>query len=56
MEFSIEKGALLIIISGKWRLTEEIELPNKEKNLPVKNKTCKYLGILEADNIKHEKT
>ena len=40
MEFGIEKGAMLIMKSGKRHLTDWMELPNQ------------YLGILEADIIK----
>ena len=45
MEFGIEKCAMLVMKSGKWHMTG-VELPNQEKE------TYKYLGILEADNIK----
>ena len=35
-------------------MTEAIKLPNQEKNQKVRKKeTYKYLGILEADTIKH---
>ena len=48
MEFGIEKYAMLIMKSGKWR-----KQPNQGKirTFGVKE-TYKYLGILEADTIK----
>ena len=53
MEFGIEKCAMLVMKSGKWHLTDGIELPNKDKIKSLaENETYKYLGILEADTIK----
>ena len=53
MGFSIEKGALLVMKSGKRRLTEGMELPSQEKIRTLEEKkTYKYLEILEADTIK----
>ena len=50
MEFGIEKCAMLIMKSGKWQTTEEIEQPNQEKIRTLREKeTYRYLGILEAD-------
>ena len=52
-EFGIEKCVLLVMKSEKWRLTDGIELPNKDKiRTLTENETYKYLGILEADTIK----
>ena len=56
MEFGIEKCALLVMKSGKWHLTDGIELPNQDKiRMLAENETYKYLGILEADTIKQVK-
>ena len=53
MEFDIEKYAILVMKSGKWHLTEGIELPNQDKIRTLEEKkTYKYLGILEAEIIK----
>ena len=53
MEFGIEKFALLVMKSGKWHLTDGIELPNQDKiGTLAENETYKYLGILGADTIK----
>ena len=53
MEFGIEKYAMQIMRSGKWQMTEGIELPNQEKiKTLVEKETYKYLEILEADTIK----
>ena len=39
--------------SGKWHLTDGMELPNKDKIRTLGEKEIyKYLGILEADTIK----
>ena len=46
MEFSIEKCALLIMRSGKRKMTEEKLRTLSEKEI------YKYLGILETDTIK----
>ena len=54
MEFGKEKCAMLIMKSGKRQMTKEIELQNQEKIRTLGEKeTYKYLGILEADTIKH---
>ena len=53
MEFGIEKCAMLVMKSGKRRMTDGMELPNHDKIKTLgENKTYKYLGILEADTIK----
>ena len=53
MEFGIEKCAMLIMKSGKWHMTDGMELPNHNKiRMLGENETYKYLGILEADTIK----
>ena len=53
MEFAIEKCAMLIMKSGKRQMTKGIKLPNQGKIRTPGLKTYKYLGILEADIIKH---
>ena len=54
MEFDIEKCAMQVIKSGKRHLTDIRELPNHDKIRTLEEKeTNKYLGILEADTIKH---
>ena len=56
MEFGIEKCALLVMKSGKRRITDRMELPNQDKIRTLGEKeTYKYLGILEADTIKQVK-
>ena len=53
MEYGIEKYAMLVMKSGKRRLTDGLELPNQDKiRTLAENETYKYLGILEADSIK----
>ena len=53
MEFSIEKGAMLMVKSGKRLMTEWMELSNQEKIRTLgEKKTYKYLGMLEADTVK----
>ena len=56
MEFGIEKCAMLVMKSGKRRMTDGMELPNHDKIRTVgESETYKYLGILEADTIKQVK-
>ena len=39
--------------SGKWHMTDGMELPNKDKiRMLGENETYNYLVILEADSIK----
>ena len=53
MEFGIEKCAMLVMKSGKWHMTDGMELPNQDKIRTLEEKeTNKCLGILEADTIK----
>ena len=53
MELGIEKCAMLVMKSGKRHITDGMELPIQDKIITLgENKTCKYLGILEADTIK----
>ena len=47
---------MLVMKSGKRHLTDGMELPNQNKIRTLGEKeTYKYLGILEADTIKHAK-
>ena len=54
MEFGIEKCAMLVMKSGKRHMNDGMKLPNHDRIRTLEKKeTCKYLGILEADTIKH---
>ena len=54
IEFGLEKCAILIMKSGKRKMTEGIELLNEEKIRTLREKeTYKYFGIIEMDTIKH---
>ena len=54
MEFGTEKSAMLVMKSGKRHQTDGMEHPNQVKvRTLADNETYKYLGILEADTIKH---
>ena len=54
IEFVIEKCVMLIMKSGRWHTTKGIELPNQEKIRTLgEMEIYTYLGILEADTIKH---
>ena len=55
MEFGLEKCPTLTIHRREIKQTQAIELPNKQtiKELSLE-KSYKYLGILQAGNIKHE--
>ena len=53
MEFGIEKCAMLVMKSGKWHITDGVELSNQYKiRMLGEKETYNYLGILEADTIK----
>ena len=53
IEFGIEKCTMLIMKSGKWQLTDGMELLNQDKiRMLGEKETYKYLGILEADTLK----
>ena len=54
MEFGLDKCATLAIIKGKVTETQGMNLPNNNiKGLNLDD-TYKYLGILQADDIKHK--
>ena len=58
MEFGIPKCAILLMKRGKVFQSEEIMLPgnNKMRSLNVyENENYNYLGVLEADDVKHSK-
>ena len=53
MEFGKEKCVMLVMKSGKYDMTNGMELPNHDRIRTLEeNETYKYLGILEADTIK----
>jgi len=55
MEFGLEKCATLSIQRGEIKQAQGIELPNKQtiRSLNLEE-SYKYLGILQAEKIKHE--
>ena len=54
MEFGLDKCATLAIIKGKVTEAQGMNLPNNNiKGLNLDD-TYKYLGILQADDIKHK--
>ena len=53
MAFGIEKCGMLIMKSGKWQITEGIELSNQERNKTLgEKKTYKCWRKLGVDTIK----
>ena len=55
MEFGISKCALLVMKRGKFCQRDGIGLPiSQEIRAREEGETYKYLGVLEADEIKHE--
>ena len=55
MEFGIDKCAVIVLKKGKLIKTEGITLPNgKEIKSLEEGEGYKYLGILEAENIKNK--
>ena len=56
MEFGIEKCAILVLKRGKVVKSEGIKLPDNRKMRSLnENEGYKYLGILQADQIKQKK-
>ena len=58
MEFGIPRCAILLMKRGKVFQSEEIMLPGNKRmrSLNVdENENYKYLGVLEADDVKHSK-
>ena len=54
MEFGLDKCATLAIIKSKVTETQSMNLPNNNiKGLNL-DETYKYLGILQADDVKHK--
>ena len=50
MEFGREQCAMLGMKSGKWHLTEGMELPNQDKiRTLAENETYKFLGIKKVE-------
>ena len=56
MEFGVSKCAILIMKRGKLVQCDGIQLPDNKwmRSLSESGKSYKYLGILEADDIKHQ--
>ena len=55
MEFGISKCALLVMKRGKFCQRDGIGLPiSQQIRAREEGETYKYLGVLEADEIKHE--
>ena len=55
MEFGISKCALLVMKRGKFCQRDGIGLPiSQELRAREEGETYKYLGVLEADEIRHE--
>ena len=54
MEFGLDKCATLAIIKGKVTKTQGMNLPNNNIEGLNLDETYKYLGILQADDIKHK--
>ena len=54
MEFGLDKCATLAIIKGKVTETQGMNLPNNNIIGLNLNETYKYLGILQADDIKYK--
>ena len=54
MEFGIEKCAMLVLKRGKVATSNGIKLPDESVIKSVKDgESYKYLGMLQADQIKH---
>ena len=54
MEFGLDKCATIAIIKGKIIETQGMNLPNNNIKELNPDESYKYLGILQADDIKHK--
>ena len=54
MEFGLPKCEVLIMKRGKVVKSEGINMPDRKMMKNIEEGGCKYLGILEADGVKHE--
>ena len=54
MEFRLPKCAVLIMKRGKVVKSEGISMPDGKMMKNIEEGGYKYLGILEADGVKHE--
>ena len=55
MDFGLAKCGVLIMKRGKVVKSEEISMPDKNMMRNIEEDGYKYLGILELDDVKHEK-
>ena len=53
MEFGVEKCAVLIMKKGKMANSDGIALPNKTMKGLKEGDSYKYLGEIQADEMKH---
>ena len=54
MEFRLPKCEVLIMKRGKVVKSEGISMPDGKRMKNIEEGGYKYLGILEADGVKHE--
>ena len=54
MEFGLPKYGVLIMKRGKVVKIEGISMPDRKMIKNTEESGYKYLGILEADGVKHE--
>ena len=54
MEFGLPKCEVLILKRGKVVNSEGISMPDGKMMKNIEEDRYKYLGILEADDLKHE--
>ena len=53
MQFGIDKCAVLVMKRGKLVLCDGIEMPDGNSIREVEESGYKYIGVLEADDLKH---
>ena len=54
MEFRLPKCGVLVMKRGKVVQSERISMPNGKMMKNIEEGRYKYLGILEADDLKHK--
>ena len=53
MEFGMDKCKVLLVKDGKQVWSDGVELPGGEVTKDVDENGCKYLGILQSENVKN---
>ena len=53
MEFGVDKCKVFVVKDGKQIRYDGVELPSGEVMKDIDESGCKYLGVLQAENVKN---